>query len=190
MYLRGWTSSRDRAWRVSYCKRNPRQLCCLINSYRSACHVGVFPRVLTNHVAGRYTCIPTTQIHKPHLQKFRPPSPPRCEQMSRAGNAFKVIRCSSTLISVISQLVAYTTWSFNLPPSERTQQLLPAASRRPVASIWSSRREQDNALRVPQPSLVHFAHCFSNHEHVRFVPGRQYDGYRGISHPDQGPWKL
>ncbi|KIJ89884.1 hypothetical protein K443DRAFT_15495 [Laccaria amethystina LaAM-08-1] len=33
------------------------------------------------------------------------------------------------------KLVAYTTWSLNLPPSESIQQLLPAASRRPIASI-------------------------------------------------------
>ena len=41
MYSRGRTSSRDRSWRAPYCRQNPGQLCCLMKSYRSVCHVEV-----------------------------------------------------------------------------------------------------------------------------------------------------
>ena len=92
-----------------------------------------FPPIFINHVSHRYTYIPTPQPHKPHLQKFRPPSLSHCKQMSRAGNAFRVIGFSSTPSSVINQLL--TLPDLLIFHHESIQQLLPPASRGPVACI-------------------------------------------------------
>ena len=178
MYSRGRTSSRDRSWRAPYCRQNPRQLCCLMKSYRSVCHVEVSLLYLSTALLVGIL-ISQDRSHTSRTCKSFVSFPLRTNVEGRQRIQGHQILLNSELSD---KPVAYATWPLNLPPRKHPAAP-PSGLTRAWCLYWSSLREQDDFAQVPQPSLVHCAHGFSNDD-VRFIHGGQYEGYRGVS---QGP---